>query len=65
MFHIYCLIISQIRYVRTERNARYEETNKCVELVVLSIGTFQILPQHVSTIHCHHQGVVLSQKLLK
>jgi hypothetical protein len=42
----------------------YEVTNKMVEVVVGFIGTFQILP-HVSAIHCHHQGVILPQKLLK
>jgi hypothetical protein len=41
---------------------RYEVTNKCVEEVVVGvIDTFQILPQHVSAIHCHHQVVVLPQ----
>jgi hypothetical protein len=29
------------------------------------IDTFQMLPQHDSEIHCHHQRVVLPQKLLK
>jgi hypothetical protein len=37
---------------------RYELTNKYVEVAVQFIDTFQIVPQHVSTIHCHHQGVV-------
>jgi hypothetical protein len=43
---------------------RYEVTKKWVEIVSF-IDTFQILPQHVSAIHCHHQGVVVPQKLLK
>jgi hypothetical protein len=33
-------------------------TKKCVEVLVWFIDKFQILPQHVSAVHCHHQGVV-------
>jgi hypothetical protein len=54
----YCAVNTHFLY-------RYEVTNKCVDVVVRFIDTFQILPQHVSAIHCHHQGVVLPQKLLK
>jgi predicted protein tyrosine phosphatase len=39
---------------------RYEVTNKCVKVVVGFIDPFQILPQHVSAIHCHHQVVVFT-----
>jgi hypothetical protein len=52
-------------YSTTNPHLRYEVTNKCVEVVVRFIDTFQILPQHVSAIRCHHQGIVVPQKLLK
>jgi hypothetical protein len=47
---------------------RHEVTNKRVELVVWFIVTFQILPEHVSAIRCHHHGILVRtvhQKLLK
>jgi hypothetical protein len=39
---------------------RYKVTNKCVKVVVWFVNALQILPQHVSAIHCHHQGVVFT-----
>jgi hypothetical protein len=47
---------------KTNQNARYEVTNKCVEVVVEVINAFQILPQHVSEIYCHHQGVIFTSE---
>jgi hypothetical protein len=47
---------------KTNQNTRYEVTNKCVEVVVQFTDAFQILPQHVSAIYCHHQGVVFTSE---
>jgi hypothetical protein len=44
---------------------RYEVTNKCIEVAVQFIDTFQMLPQHVSASHCHYQGGAVPQTLHK
>jgi hypothetical protein len=56
--YIYCYIIQK----PNKLYYRYKVTNKCVKIIVWFISAFQILPQHVSAIHCHHQEVVFTSE---
>jgi hypothetical protein len=40
---------------------RYEATNRCIEVILWFVDARLILPQHVSTIHCHHQGAIVDR----